>query len=131
MAQADFRVCPQCGTRNKTTWEYCVRCSEDLRDVPVGQPAAASVPEDVSTLPESSPWLGLVGVAVVLGLLAYASTHLRRAEPSRPNPELFTIPTVPAAPVAAAEAHTLSEQAFQEGPRPLAHGDAAARAIRP
>jgi predicted Zn-dependent protease len=129
MAQADFRLCPQCGTRNKATWEYCVRCSEDLREVPVGQAAAASVPEDVSPPPESSPWLGLVGVAVVLGLLAYATTHVRRGEPSRPNPELFTIPSVPAAPVAAAEGHTVSEDAFEEGRRLLAKGDAAGAAI--
>jgi predicted Zn-dependent protease len=130
MAQADFRVCPQCGTRNKATWEYCVRCSEDLHNVPVGQPTAASVPDDVSPAPEASPWLGLVGVAVVLGLLAYAGTHLRGTEPpSRPSPELFTIPTVPPAPVAAAEAHTVSEDAFEEGRRLLAKGDAAGAAI--
>lgn len=130
MAQADFRVCPQCGTRNKATWEYCVRCSEDLHNVPLGQASAASVTEDVSPPPEGSPWLGLVGVAVVLGLLAYATTtHLRRGEPSRPNPDLFAIPTVPAAPVAAAEVHTVSEQAFEEGRRLLAKGDAAGAAI--
>jgi Flp pilus assembly protein TadD len=130
MAQADFRVCPQCGTRNKATWEYCVRCSEDLRNVSVGQPPTSAATEpDLPPAPEGSSWLGLVGIAVVLAVALYAGLNLRVAAPSRPNPELFTLPTLPAGPTGSAIAPASSEQAFEEGRRLLTKGDAAAAAV--
>src|SRR5260221_8190886 len=106
MAQADFRVCPQCGTRNKATWEYCVRCSEDLRDVPVGQPSASSVPEDVSPPPESSPWLGDARVAGGPRPRPHAPPRLRRGEPPPPPPQLFPLSTPPPPPAAPAPGPT-------------------------
>src|SRR5260221_1821420 len=105
MAQADFRVCPQCGTRNKATWEYCVRCSEDLRDVPVGQPAAASVPEDVSPPPESSPWLGVRPRAGGPPPPPPSPPPPRPGGAPPPPPHAFPLPSPPLPPPASPRAH--------------------------
>ena len=130
MAQADFRICLQCGTRNKATWEYCVRCGDDLRAVPLGEPPATSTEEAPS--PDAAPsWLGLVGPIAAVAVLAYAGPRLYHpAPPTRPSSDLFAIPTLPPNPTAAGpETHTAAEEAFEEGRRLLVKGDAAGAAI--
>ena len=33
MAEQDLKLCPACETRNKVTWEFCVKCGESLGEV--------------------------------------------------------------------------------------------------
>src|SRR3954470_10644063 len=116
MAAPDFRICPNCGTRNKAAWEYCARCGEDLHAVPLGA-AAAPVVADVEEEPSGGSWLGLVGPLVAIGLVAYAATRLHRPQgAARPDPAIFTIPTVPPSLAAAApDPATPGLAAYEEG----------------
>jgi Flp pilus assembly protein TadD len=130
MAVADFRICPSCGTRNKKGWEYCARCGEDLHGVALGEPAP---PEDVAAGPaaEGTPWLGLVGVFVFIGVAAYAGTRVYRVagDPAKPDPVLFEIPTPPPSTSAARpDVTTPAQDAYDEGRRLFAQGDTAGAA---
>jgi predicted Zn-dependent protease len=132
MAQGGFKVCPNCGTRNKVGWEFCARCGEDIHAVAAGTaatPRPAAVASDEPT-PASSSWLGLVGVVVVLAVAGYAGARLRHVDPGRrPDPGLFALPPVPASrPPARPDPSTEAERAFEEGRRLLTRGDYAGAA---
>ena len=43
MAQ-DLKVCPVCETRNKITWDFCVKCGESLAEVAAGVADAEVAP---------------------------------------------------------------------------------------
>ena len=135
MAAPDFRICPNCGTRNKKGWEYCARCGEDLHAVAFGAPVAASVsvPDEPSS--EGGLWLGLVGAIVAVAVAAYAGTRISRSDGAArpPSAAVFEIPTLPpstlpAAPDVVGPARTF----YEEGRRLLGQGDAAgaARALQ-
>jgi Flp pilus assembly protein TadD len=95
-AAADVRICPACGTRNKKKWEFCVKCSEPLQDVPVGEPApaaaAASEPDvddgAASTVPGALVFIGLMALGVALAL------HWR-PEQGAPPASVFVPPVGP------------------------------------
>jgi predicted Zn-dependent protease len=130
VAEANFRICPNCGTRNKATWEFCARCGEDLTKVPRGEPVAAEAAEDA--VPQASgSWLGLVGLVAVVAVMAYAASRLYRPEPPRgPDSALFRLPDAPsAAPAQPGAAPTDAESSFEEGRRMLLRGDAAGAVV--
>jgi predicted Zn-dependent protease len=128
MAAPDFRICPNCGTRNKKGWEYCARCGEDLHAVAVGVPVAASEP--VAPPSEGSPWLGLVGAIVFVAVAGYASTRIYRPGPAaRPSAAIFEIPTLSPSTLAASPDPVDAGRAdYDEGRRLLGQGDAAGAA---
>jgi predicted Zn-dependent protease len=126
---ADFRVCPECGSRNKPKWEFCARCGESLQDVPRGEIAAeeAALEDHQNISSVAFPWVTGFGL-LSFGVLAVAVTvwSNKRTPDPRPNPGIFTMPTMPAPPPAARA--TLKEpgkSAFDEGYRRLVAGDAA------
>jgi Flp pilus assembly protein TadD len=133
MAAPDFRICPNCGTRNKKGWEFCARCGEDLHAVPVGVPVAASEPVAAESS-EGGPWLGLVGAIVFVAVAGYASTRIYRTDgAARPSAAVFEIPTLPPSTLAAAPDVVGPARAFyDEARRLLGQGDAAgaARALQ-
>jgi predicted Zn-dependent protease len=127
--KSDFRVCPACGTRNKPKWEFCARCGDSLQGVPLGEPAPEEPIEfedDETISPGAFPWV------TGLGLLAFgvlAVVVIARSDgkvPERPNPNIFTLPTLPPSPGAARVAvKDAGKDSFDEGRRLLAAGDAA------
>jgi len=125
MAAADSRICPNCGSRNKKTWDFCARCGEDLHEVPVGVQEAAVVEEAGPVDEESTSWLGLVGPIVAVGLVVFAATRLYRPQgPIRPDPNIFAIPTQPPAPPAARpDTPGPGQEAYEEGVRLFREGD--------
>jgi Flp pilus assembly protein TadD len=126
MAAADFRICPNCGTRNKKGWEYCVRCGDDIHSVPLGEPVSSVAVAEEEPTSAGGSWLGLVGAAVVVAVAAYASTKIRPPDPTRPDKALFEIPTLaPSIPAAAPVARTSAQAAFEQGRTLLTRGDAA------
>ncbi len=131
MAAPEIRICPNCGSRNKQGWEYCARCGEDLHNVPVGESAATVVMEapDEDEGPSTS-WLGLIGPIVAIGLVAYAATRMHRTSgPVRPDPNIFSIPTLPP-PTAAArpDPRMPGQDAYEEGLSLFRQGDLAGAA---
>jgi Flp pilus assembly protein TadD len=129
MAAPDFRICPNCGTRNKKGWEYCARCGEDLHAVPMGASAVVvSEPDEPPT--EGSPWLGLVGAIVFVAVAGYASSRIYRPTGAvRPSAAVFEIPTLPASTLAPLpDAVEPGRADYEEGRRLLGQGDAAGAA---
>jgi Flp pilus assembly protein TadD len=128
MGAPDFRICPSCGTRNKSGWEYCVRCGEDIRAVAIGAPA----PEVAEVAPsgDGTTWLSLVGPVVAIGLAVYAGRWLYHAEAGKkPSAALFDIPTLPPSTTAARPDVPADGQGdFEEGRRLFQGGDAAGAA---
>jgi Flp pilus assembly protein TadD len=128
MAAADFRICPNCGTRNKKGWEYCVRCGDDIHSVPVGGAVSAPVEEEAPPASGSS-WLGLVGAATVVAVAAYASFRIHPPQGVQPDKALFELPTLsPSIAPAPAQPRTSAQEAFDQGRSLLTRGDAAAAA---
>lgn len=128
MAAPDFRICPSCGTRNKKGWEYCVRCGEDIRAVPVGVPAPEVA--DVAPPSDGPGWLSLVGPVVAVGLALYAGTRLYHVEAGKkPSAALFDIPSLPPSTTAARpDVQADGQSDFEEGRRLFQQGDAAGAA---
>ena len=128
--EQDFRVCPSCGARNKAKWEYCVRCSESLADVPLGAPgaaaAAAASPDVVADYDEGLPWGSIFGTLVLLAI-AVSVYRLAGEPPAAPPPNAFTVGTIPQALPSsppAAQGRPGREE-YDEGIRRLTAGDEA------
>jgi hypothetical protein len=103
--KGDFLVCPACGARNKPKWEFCARCGESLQGVPPGEPepAEAAVVEDEPVPISALPWLTGLGF-LAFGALAVAVWGWSKQgapAPARPDPAVFTLPTLPPAAAAA------------------------------
>jgi tetratricopeptide (TPR) repeat protein len=94
--EPDFRVCPNCGARNKPKWEFCVKCSESLQGVPLGGTAPPATATAVVAEDEGSgiPW-GSVAAAIVGLALAVGAYKLFRDPAPAPPPDLFTVGTIP------------------------------------
>lgn len=127
--KGDFRACPNCGTRNKPKWEFCARCGESLQGVPLGEPAPieAEAEDDSAVASAAFPWLTGLGL-LAFGALAIAATvwSEKRPAPTRPNANIFTLPTMPPSPPATqARVKDAGTAAFDEGHRLLLKGDAA------
>jgi Flp pilus assembly protein TadD len=126
-------VCPKCGARNRSTWEFCVRCNESLEGVPAGEGAASSEPGEGVVRPSSFPASAIaVAAAVVFGALGVAAwrSAARAPVPERPDPSLFRIAT-PATDLPTAPPSTgpgVSD--YEAGRRLLREGDVAGGVAR-
>jgi tetratricopeptide (TPR) repeat protein len=97
-AVADFKICPNCGTRNKPKWEFCVKCGESLEGLTLvsGMPspvaAAEAAPVVVEEAEEAGEGLGttLVGLAAVLAVVGVAY-HIS-SNPNKADAALFVGP---------------------------------------
>ncbi|HXB57255.1 MAG TPA: tetratricopeptide repeat protein [Vicinamibacteria bacterium] len=128
----DALICSACGTRNRVTWEYCVRCGESLQSLPITMSLAAraadepeAAPEHPSELPAEFWATATVLLFVGLGFTAWKTA---REVPSRPPPGLFTLATLPRElppPVTQVSASPGAKD-FEEGRRLLAQGQAGA-----
>jgi Flp pilus assembly protein TadD len=130
-----FRICPACESRNKAGWEFCVRCGESLQNVPLGDrgaagrgAAAATVDESTSAGPGAGSVLTTVlALAALVGAVLFVFRGGPVLETSRPDPSLFTLPTVapslPPPPSAVPDAPGM--RAYAQGRRLFAQGDAA------
>jgi predicted Zn-dependent protease len=125
------RICPNCGTRNKAAWEYCVRCSESIADVPLGVPAETVVEERAEPEPSAaSSWVVPV-VAVVAVAAAWAALSVRRPPEQADVVPGLTFATLPPSPAAySPPPRDPGRDAFEEGRRLLARGQAAEAAGR-
>src|SRR5688572_23646940 len=104
---SDFRICPACQTRNKAKWDFCARCGESLQNVPLGmpEPAAGAEPIAVREAPGDFSLSGVLTALVAVAAFGVAAYFLARppVAPENPDPEIFTMPTMPpAAPSTAA-----------------------------
>jgi len=127
---ADFRLCPACGSRNKPKWDFCARCGESLQGLPLGElaPAEATLEEDDTTISRAAfPWLTGLGLLAFGTLVVAVTVRTEKGAPGpRPNAGMFTMPTLPPSPPAARP--TLKDPgrgSYDEGYRRLVAGDAA------
>lgn len=132
--KGDFRLCPACGSRNKPKWEFCARCGESLQGVPLGEPAPVelAIEEEQAISSGAFPWvtgLGLIAFGA-LTVVVMSWSQNRGAQPT-PNPNVFTLPTLPPSPGAVrAQASEPGKDDFDEGMRLLLAGDAAGAVAR-
>ena len=103
MKAESVRICPACGTRNKPKWEYCVKCGESLQDVALGIPAGDTAAAEPEVVQEAGPfpWVALVTSIVLLGGAVYFYKNYQGVE-AKPDPGVWTAPTVPPSTAAAA-----------------------------
>ena len=130
MKADSVRICPACGARNKPKWEYCVKCGESLQDVALGIPAgdgtaaAVAEPEFVDAA-APFPWVALVASMALLAAAIYFYRNYRGIE-EKPDPGLWTAPTLPPSPPAGGKyAPVPGEKDTQDGRNLLAQGDVA------
>jgi predicted Zn-dependent protease len=130
---SDFRICPNCGARNKAKWEYCVSCSESLQAVPLGNPAAVAAPVADTGVDdgEGVQWRSILGGALALGI-AFGIYHLARQPNPAPPPELFSIGTLPPSlpPAMAATEKAPGQEDYDAGLKLLNQNDPAGAATR-
>lgn len=128
MKAESVRICPACGTRNKPKWEYCVKCGESLQDIALGIPAAdAAAAAEPEAIEEAGPfpWVALVASVVLLAAAVYFYKNYQGVEP-KPDPGVWTAPTVPPSTAAAAAyVPQAGEKDVQDGRNLLAQGDVA------
>lgn len=124
-AATDFRLCPACETRNKDTWEYCVRCGESLSDVTLVSEApdlkAAAGRKPVAPAPAAgfSPvvWLLLIGAAA-------GGWYVGQNPSARVDPGAFAVPAPPGTLPSAVSEPDPAEASLGDGRRLLRAGDA-------
>jgi len=126
-------LCPSCGSRNKATWEFCVRCGEELagavaEDHESSPPIAASVPEAEASASTggggaSLSWL-LWGAAIVAAVVLWRALPPLEVAPQ--GQEILSAyastppPVVSSKPVLSGAA-----ELFSRGRRELERGNAA------
>jgi Flp pilus assembly protein TadD len=127
----DFRVCPNCGARNKPKWEFCVKCSESLQGVPLGDPdvAAEEAADVVTDEGEGIAW-GSVATTLVALALAFGIYRAFRDPAPPPPPELFTVGTIPPSlpPALAPAVKSAGREEYEAGLRRLNSNDPAGAA---
>src|SRR5258708_11774058 len=128
----DALICPACQTRNRASWEFCVRCAESLQGVTLSMVSLPGLGDDAEPLAELEGTGG--GGVVVLGFLALAAVsgaacwYVREGPaPKQPSPDIFTLATLPPspAPPPTPVPEKPGAKDFEEGRRLLAGGDAA------
>jgi tetratricopeptide (TPR) repeat protein len=62
----NFRICPQCSTRNRLDKEFCVKCGEPLEGVSAGDPSKPEASFFVSGEEERSTLIPLVAFVLLL-----------------------------------------------------------------
>jgi predicted Zn-dependent protease len=129
----DFRVCPACGTRNKPKWEFCARCGESLQGVPLDEPAPVEFTAEEETISSGAfPWVTGLGLIAFFGLTVGVMVwSQKRTADAPPNPNIFTLPTLPPSPAAAREQpKEPGQDDFDQGTRLLLAGDTAGAVAR-
>jgi tetratricopeptide (TPR) repeat protein len=121
------KVCPACGVLNRPSWEFCAKCGESLEGAALtteGEAPAADAPSKAPVSGGSSVVvLGVTLVAVAV-FAALAWRYAQQAPPpSRPDPAMFTIATLPPELPEAPAPSTPGVDAFNEGRRLIAEGD--------
>src|SRR5437870_10798978 len=92
--QANFRICPECGTRNRPKWDFCAKCGESLQDIPLGEPEPVEVAAEPVLDEAGVPWAATLGTAILSGA-AVATYGYFREPPAPTSSELFTLATLP------------------------------------
>jgi len=135
MRTGEFRICPQCQTRNKATHPNCVQCGRGLFNIPLSR--SGPTPAEVAAARGGAPltrWLIVAGVllACAFGLAVRKTFRGASLEPeataaAAPDPQ----PTAPPASLATPAPPTARD--FEKGRALLERGDAqgALRALTP
>ena len=120
-------VCPACGVLNRPNWEFCAKCGESLDGATLTTEEEADAPAATATPPVSGSSALVLGVTLlavgVFAVLAwrYAS---EAPPPSRPDPAMFTIATLPPElPEAPPAPSVPGSDAYAEGRRLVETGD--------
>lgn len=127
MSARQAKICTACGVLNRTSWEFCANCGESLEGAPFaseGGSQGADVPAS-SSVSGGSPVvvLGITLAAVtVFAFLAWRYAH-QAPPPSRPDPAMFTIATLPPEIPEVPAPFSPGVDAFEEGRRLLAASD--------
>lgn len=128
--QPDFRICPNCGARNKAKWEYCVKCSEPLQDVALGGGEPEPRTYEAAAEGEPLPWGSIAAFLALFALGIFAYNYFSQPA-AAPPPELFTIgtlpPSLPTPPPAAEKAP--GQEEYEAGLKRLNQNDPAGAAI--
>ncbi len=125
-------VCPKCGTLNRSTWEFCVRCNTSLEGA---QPAEGPAPRPAPVQPDSQP-SSIANALAFLAFLAFLvggvwawKTAANTPLPKGPDPGLFTMGTQPAQiPTPAPPPPELAD--YEAGSQALMRGDLAEAVAR-
>lgn len=92
-------LCPRCGALNRPTWEFCARCNESLQKAQRFEVAEGGLQEDDGRPASASSGNGIAFLALVVfvggGIWAWR-TVANSQPPSRPDPAVFSMPTLPA-----------------------------------
>ncbi len=123
-------LCPECGARSRSDWEFCARCGESLEGALPADDTTAKAPTVPKTLEpiEGSSLAGssvLVVAVLVFGVLGFAAyRHVSTTPPPKgPDPQLFTIATRPVEPPKVPPSTEAGVQDFDAGRRLLGSGD--------
>ena len=133
--KGDFRLCPACGARSKPKWEFCPRCGESLQGLPLGEPEPLEAEPELEgeTISAAAfPWVTGFGLIAFGALTVAVMVWTGKRTPDQPpNPNIFTLPTMPPSPAAArAQVKDPGRSDFDEGMRLLDAGDAAGATAR-
>lgn len=137
MRTGEFRVCPQCQTRNKATQRNCVQCGRSLFSIPLSRTASFS--DAVATSRRGRSWTRAVMVAGVLLACAFGLVVRKTFRGASLEPEATAATAAAADPEPTAPAVSLPTPApptsrdFERGQALLERGDAqgALRALTP
>jgi Flp pilus assembly protein TadD len=137
MRTGEFRICPQCETRNKATEPNCVQCGRALFSIPLSRTAPLS--DEVAASRGGISWTRGVMVAGVLlacafGLFVRKTFRGASLEPTTTAAVASAAHPAPAAPPASlATAAPPTSRDFERGRELLQKGDAqgALRALTP
>ncbi|HXK12087.1 MAG TPA: tetratricopeptide repeat protein [Vicinamibacteria bacterium] len=122
-------LCPACQTRNRSAWEFCVRCGESLEGAKPAAPQApnavrAEAPEGGTPADLASFYLVLM-FAILFGTVALACRNLAsQPPPPPPSPGVYAFGGPPAPPPPASPLPSADSDA-QKGQRLLSQGRAA------
>jgi len=123
---ANYRICPQCSTRNRLDKEFCVKCGEPLEGVKAGSGESADKGKpgfqvEIQGADEKSPIIALVSVLLILLLGVGAWRTIQSADAAAPG-------AAPAPPQAQATLPPGTPEPMDPGVKAYADGMAALRA---
>ena len=109
----EMKRCPHCGAKNKSSFEYCLRCSESLDDVPQslrrGRRQTFAYPFMIVGV-----IIAATGVLVVLALVTSSATEEPQAAVSVPRPTPAMNIERPAEPILEEIDAQLATQSYSE-----------------
>jgi len=127
---ANFRICPQCATRNRLDKEFCVKCGEPLEGVKAGDPSAAAEKKGPGFVISGegdqgqSPLVPLLFVLMTLGVVFAAWRVVRNTDVTAGTTAPTPAPQVqPSLPPVTATAMAPGVDAYTSGMAALRAGD--------